>query len=99
MRTGSRQKSFVNATRHVLRLELTLDFADSVSVTAATEVARRVMDSLQVAGLEIRGAQGLQGCSLTCHELRRMVALQVSEAGLGATPGPSSRGGEGPDPT
>lgn len=75
-------RHFQQSAHHTFRMELVLGFAERISGREASEVARRVLESVQVAMPAVEAADSLQSCRLVCHQLRQTVPL---------IPPPSSR--------
>jgi len=59
--------------QHSFRMDLVLEFDEPARPGEASQVARRVMEALQVA--MPRAPEGLASCRLVCHELRASIAL------------------------
>ena len=76
-------KSFHKFPRHTCRLELILEFCEPVATGRASEVARRLLESLQIAAPEVSASPELRKCSLTCHEMRQTVSLVPAAAARG----------------
>jgi hypothetical protein len=68
-------RHFHQSTQHKYRMELVLEFGERVSGRQASEAARRILESVQVATPEAAAAGGVQKCQLLCHELRQIVPL------------------------
>jgi hypothetical protein len=74
MRTRSRAK-FHTDTRHTYRIDRQLDFAAPVTAARAKEVARRIMDGLQLCTEPPSTDADLTGAELICHALHRILPL------------------------
>ena len=68
-------RAFHQSADHTFWMELVLGFAERISGREASEVARRVLEAVQVAMPAVEAADSLQTCRLVCHELRQMVPL------------------------
>jgi hypothetical protein len=68
---------FRTAPRHTYRMELTLEFSGPVSGTDAREAARRILDALRLSAAQGSHEQRLQSARLVCHDLRRIIALEL----------------------
>jgi len=55
-------------------MELVLEFREPVAQHQASQSARRVLESVQVAAADV-GAADLEKCRLVCHDLRQAVPL------------------------
>jgi len=69
-----RQGRYVPSSgQHSFRIDLVLEFDEPARPGDAGQVARRVIEALQVAMPKI--PDGLTSCRLVCHELRASIAL------------------------
>jgi len=74
-----RRGRYVHASgQHSFRMDLVLEFDEPARSGDAGEVARRVIEALQVPMPKV--PDGLNSCRLVCHELRASIAL-VPEGG------------------
>lgn len=74
MRKRSRPNPHASSTRHEYGVQLVLEFSGSTAGSDATQVARRLIESLRIAaGREM--PESLIGCRLRCHELKQSIQL------------------------
>lgn len=74
MRKRSRPNPHASSTRHEYGVQLVLEFAGPTAGSDATQIARRLIESLRIAaGGEM--PESLIGCRLRCHELKQSIQL------------------------
>jgi hypothetical protein len=78
-----RRSGFQRSARHAYMMELELEFGRAIPAQRAKEVARRVTDALRLSRAEVGQLEGLTGCRLVCHPLRKVLTLDV---GTGSEP-------------
>ena len=75
MRKRSRPNPHASSTRHEFGVQLVLEFAGPTAGSDATQVARRLIESLRIAASGVEPPESLLGCYLRCHELRQSIQL------------------------
>ena len=75
MRKRSRPNPHASSTRHEYGVQLVLEFVGPTAGSEATQVARRLIESLGIAASGVEAPEGLLGCHLRCHELRQSIQL------------------------
>lgn len=63
----------INSHRHDQRLQLTLEFNENISSAKAEQVARRLIEALQISTLQ--NPEGLKSARLICHQTRQVITL------------------------
>jgi len=63
----------VNSQRHEQRLQLTLEFNDSISFSKAEQAARRLIEALQISTLQT--PEGLKSARIICHQTKQVITL------------------------
>lgn len=68
---------YVSLKRHSLRMELVLEFEEAIPTGRAAEVARRLLERLELAaGTPEQGPECAEA-RLVCHDTRQVVALRT----------------------
>lgn len=75
MRKRSRPNPHASCTRHEYGVQLVLEFASPTSGSDATQIARRLIESLSIAASGAEMPEGLIDCRLRCHELKQSIQL------------------------
>jgi len=74
MRKRSLPNPHASSDRHEYGMQLVIEFSGPASRGDATQIARRLIESLRIAaGGEM--SESLIGCRLRCHELKQSIQL------------------------
>jgi hypothetical protein len=68
---------FYHSTRHHYHFEIVLEFGSALSGVEAKEVARRIVESIQVSLPESQELQDLQSCRLLFPELGQLLSVDL----------------------
>ncbi len=72
----AQKERILTATHFSFRLELVLDYDSAVTIQRGREDARKLMDSLDLAGLEFEPDPSLGEAFLKCADLKRIVRVR-----------------------
>jgi hypothetical protein len=69
----------MKASRFVYRMEFALDFAHPVTYQQGRELARKVLDSLNLQATPLEAPAELDEVTLKCAELRRLLRINLDQ--------------------